>query len=124
MTLRTLGMLQWFGLLAGGVVWFAQHVLGFGITQAECNVGGMHWGIANDLWQGALMGATAAVIVAASLAAAVVIHATRTTSYESEPPLGRIRMLAVAALVATVIFLMIVLLDGFASIFNVECRQG
>ena len=124
MTLRRLGILQWVGLLAGGVAWYAQHILGFGITQAECTITGRSWGISNDVWQGALMGATAAVIVAAWLASAAVIRGTRWTSYESEPPQGRIRMLAVAALAANTIFLLVVLLDGFASIFDVACRQS
>jgi hypothetical protein len=70
------------------------------------------------------MGATAAVIVVAWLASAAVIRGTQWTSYESEPPQGRIRMLAVAALAANTIFLLIVLLDGFASIFDVACRQS
>ena len=47
---------------------------------------------------------------------------TRSLSYESEPAPGRIRFFAIAAMVANVIFLLIVLLDGFASIFSVECR--
>jgi hypothetical protein len=124
MTVRRLGILQWVGLLVGAGVWAAQHIIGFGITQAECAVGGRHWGISNDVWQAALMGAAAFVVAGAALASVGVIVGTRSTSYDSEPPLSRMRFFAIAAVVANVIFLMIILLDGFASIYNVECRQG
>jgi hypothetical protein len=124
MTLRRLGILQWLGLLAGAGVWAAQHIVGFGITQAVCGAGGRHWGISNDVWQGALMGAAALVVAGAALASVGVIVGTRSTSYESEPPLSRMRFFAIAAVVANVIFLMIILLDGTASIVNAECRQG
>ena len=124
MSLRRLEILQWFGLLAGALVWAAQHVVGFGITEAECNSAGLHWGIENSVWQGALMAAAAGFVIAAELAALAVIAATSRSSYESPPPPGRVRFFAIAAATANVIFLMIILLDGFAAIFNVTCRQG
>ena len=125
MTLRRLGILQWFGLIAGAGVWFAQHVVGFGITQAECSSGGAGWGIGNDVWQAALLAASALLILAAEAAAVAVFRGTRGTAYDSDPPPpSRLRFFAIAAMVANVIFLMIVLLDGFASIVNVTCRQG
>jgi hypothetical protein len=124
MSLRKLEILQWFGLLAGALVWAAQHVIGYGITEAECGVGGLHWGVQNDVWQGALMAVSAALVVAAELAAITVIVATSSSSYESPPAPGRVRFFAIAAAVANVIFLMIILLDGFAAILNVTCRQG
>jgi hypothetical protein len=124
MSLRRLEILQWFGLLAGALVWAAQHVIGYGITEAECGAGGLHWGVQNDVWQGALMAVSAAFVIAAELAAITVIVATSSSSYESPPAPGRVRFFAIAAAAANVIFLMIILLDGFAAILNVTCRQG
>jgi len=124
MTIRSLNALQWIGLLVGAAVWWAQHIVGLGITQAECSVGGAHWGISNDVWEGSLMGAAAVAVAFAELASIAVLRATRSTSYEDEPPLSRIRFFAITASAANLIFLMIILLDGFASIFNVACRQG
>ena len=124
MSLRKLEILQWVGLLAGALVWAAQHVVGFGITEAECNSGGLHWGIDNTVWQGALLVAAAACVVVAEAAAVTVLVATRQGSYESPPAPGRVRFFAIAAAAANVIFLMIIVLDGLASIFNVTCRQG
>jgi hypothetical protein len=122
---RRLGILQWLGLLVGAAIWGLQHVVGFGITQARCGANGTEWGIGNDVWQAALLGASALFILAAEAAAVLVVVRTRGTSYEKDdPPPGRIRFFAISAVAANVIFLMIVLLDGLASIFDVACRQG
>jgi hypothetical protein len=124
MSIRRLSMLQWVGLLAGLVVWIGQHIVGWGITEAECGAGSGAFGIENDVWQGALLAASALAILAAEAAAIAVILGTRRTSYEAPPPPGRIRFFAIAAALANVIFLVIVLLDGFAAIFDVACRQA
>jgi hypothetical protein len=125
MTLRRLEVLQWVGLLLGAAIFAAQLVVGFGITQAACgSEGGGRFGIENDLWQGTLLGISAALVLVAEAAAVAVFLGTRQTSYESPPPDGRIRLFAIAAMAANAIFLMIVLLSGFAAIFNVTCRQA
>lgn len=119
---RRLELLQWIGLLAGGLVWAAQHVIGYGVTEAACGVGAARYGISNDVWQASLMAVAAVVILGAEAAAVSVFFATRPSSYESAPLPGRIRFFAIAAMAANAIFLFIVLLDGFAAIFSVECR--
>ncbi len=124
MNLRRLEILQWVGLLAGALVWTAQHVVGYGITEAECSRGGMHWGISNDAWQGALLATSALLVMAAGAAALAVVYLTRDSSYESPPAPGRVRFFAIAAVAANLIFLTIMLLDGLAAIFNVACRQS
>ncbi len=124
MSLRRLEILQWVGLLAGALVWTGQHVVGYGITEAECSRGGMHWGIENDVWQGALLGAAVAFVLVAELAALAVVFSTRRWSYEDAPPPGRVRFFAIAAVTANLIFLTIMLLDGLAAIFDIACRQG
>jgi hypothetical protein len=54
-----------------------------------------------------------------------VVRRTRGVSYDADdPPLARIRFLALAALLANAVFLMIVLLAGVAALANVVCRQG
>jgi nitrate reductase gamma subunit len=124
MNLRRLSILQWVGLGLGGTVWFAQHIVGYGITEARCDAVGPGWGIQHDLWQAVLMASAAVLVVAAEAAAITVLWRTRTVSYEDGPPPGRIRFLAIAAATANVIFLLIILLDGLAAIFSVACRQA
>ena len=122
MSLRTLAVLSWIGLFAGALVWAGQHVVGFGITHAKC--GGADFGISNDVWQGALLAASVAAIALAEAAAVAAFVGTNDTSYEAEPPASRIRFFAIAAIPANAIFLMIVLLDGLASIFDRVCVGG
>jgi hypothetical protein len=122
MSLRRLAVLQWLGLVFGGVVWFAAHVGGWGITEASCDSAGFR--ISHDLWQSVAMGAAAAFVLAAIAASVAVVIGTRWTSYEGEPPIARMRFFAIAAVTANVIFLMIIVLDALGSIFNTECRQA
>jgi amino acid transporter len=124
MTLRRLEMLQWAGLLLGALAFTFAHVVGYGITEAQCNAAGLRWGISNDTWELAALGAAAAFVVVSELAAALVVVRTREESYEDPPPPGRVRLLAIAAVVANVIFLTIIVLDALGAVLNVTCRQG
>lgn len=124
-TMRRLGALQWVGLFLGAGAWAAQHLIGLGITQAECYVGGAGFGIENDVWQGALLGAAGLCVCCAGAASIAVVLATRQTRYaQDSPPPSRIRFFAIGALLTNALFLVIMLLDGFASIYDVLCRQG
>jgi hypothetical protein len=124
-TIRRLEVLQWVGLLAGLVFAMAQLVLGYGFSDAECGAGGAPWGIANDTWQITLMSVSTLVVLAAEAAAITVVVQTRHVGYsDAEPPIGRIRFLAIAAIPANACFLGIVLLSGIASIADVVCRQA
>lgn len=124
MTLQTLQRLQWIGLLAAPLTWAAQHVVGFGVTQAECGAGGMRWGISNDVWQLSMLAAGGIVVVAAQVCAAIVFVRTRDVGKDDPPPRGRMHFLATAALVANVLFLTVMLLDGITSTVTSLCRGG
>ncbi|MBV8481072.1 MAG: hypothetical protein JOY72_12310 [Actinobacteria bacterium] len=124
MSLRRLGMLQWVGLVAAPLTWAAQHVVGFGVTQAECGAGGMHWGIANTTWQLSMLSVGVLVVLGAEAAAAVVFLRTRGTEEDDPPPDGRLHFLASAALVANLLFLSIMVLDGIGSTVADLCRGG
>lgn len=126
MRLRHLEILQWGGLFLGAAIFACAHVLGYGIVLAACNPGNARFGISHHVWEGALMSSSAVVILIAEAAAVTVIYATRNLDegYEEDPPLGRIRYLAIGASLANVLFLGIVLLELFGSLFNVACRQG
>ncbi len=131
MTLRSLGILQWVGLLLGAGVWAAQHVVGSGVTQAECGRAGAGWGISNDLWQATLTGAAAGLVLVAGAAAIAVFARTRDAGYGDEPAeeagevrRARLHFFAAASIAANSIFLAIIVLDGIASIAGLGCRQA
>lgn len=134
MSLKRLAVLQWIGLLFGAIVWTAGHLAGIGITQAECNATGLtRWGLSNPAWQGTLMGVSAACSLAACACAALVFFRTRGVEFGDGPPVEgfegerkptRIHFFSAASIVANLLFVMIVLLDGLANLFDVACRQS
>jgi hypothetical protein len=124
MTLRRLEILQWAGLLLGALAFTAAHVVGYGITEAQCNAAGLRWGISNDTWEVIALGVSAGFVLLSELAAALVVARTREVSYEDPPPPGRVRFLAIAAVAANLIFLTIIVLDALGALLNVACRQG
>jgi hypothetical protein len=123
-TLRRLEILQWTGLLLGALAFTAAHVVGYGITEAQCNAAGLRWGISNDTWEVIALGVSAGFVLLSQLAAALVVARTRVGSYEDPPPPGRVRFLAIAALAANLLFLTIIVLDALGALLNVACRQG
>jgi hypothetical protein len=131
MSVRVLSILQWFGLLGGALAWTAQHVVGYGIGQAKCAAGGMHWGIPYDTSQLAALVAAGLIVVLAEVCAAVVFLRTRGAN-DGDGPLeevgevrnDRLRFFATAALVANVLFLAIPLMSSLAGITSVICAQS
>jgi hypothetical protein len=123
MNVRALGALQWLGLGLGAAAWFAAHLVGFGITQAACGAGGEEWGISIALWEAVLMGVAAAFVLLAEAAAVAVFARTRGSELAGLPS-SRMHFFATAAIVANLVFLMIVVLDGTAAIVHGTCVQS
>jgi hypothetical protein len=134
MNLKSLAVLQWVGLLLGATTWTLAHLAGIGITQAECNRTGVtHWGLSNPAWQGTVLGVSVTFIVLAQVCAVTVFMRTRGFEFGDGPPVEglegerkptRIHFFSAASVAANAIFLMIVLLDGFANLLDVACRQS
>jgi hypothetical protein len=133
-SLRWLSAIQWVGVLAPPGVWAAQHIVGYGVAQAECSSGGLHWGIDNVAWQVGILVVGALVCVVGEAAAVLVFLRTRGTNFgdgpphegpwEGEPPYSRLHFFATAAMVANVLFLAIILLDGTAAAIDPICLQS
>jgi hypothetical protein len=118
------GILQWLGLFVAPLTWFGQHLLGQAISQASCSTANTTWGVSNDAWQiGLLIGASLLILLSEGAAVAA-FRSTREGDHDSAPPLGRIQLIAVAAMATNLIYLVIVLLDGVASIIDIACRQS
>jgi hypothetical protein len=134
MRVERLALMQWVGLLLGAITWTVAHLLGIGVTQAECNAAGAElWHLSNPAWQAPIMGVSAALIVAAEACAVVVFAQTRGLDFGDGPPephekperrRTRIHFFSAAAMAANAIFLMIVLLDGTANLADFACRQS
>jgi hypothetical protein len=133
-TLRQLSVVQWVGVMVAPLAWTGQHVVGYGVGEARCEVGGLNWGIGYDVWQLAILAAAGLLIVVSEIAAVFVFVATRETNYGDGPPgegrwggatpYSRLHFFATAAMFANVLFLAIVFLDGFAAVFDSLCVQS
>lgn len=134
MNVERLAVLQWVGLLVGASVWTAAHLVGIGVTGAECNAAGRTmWHLSNPAWQAPIMGVAALFIVVAEVCAILAFRRTRGLDFGDGPPephekperkRTRIHFFAAAAIPANVIFLMIVLLDGTANLADFACRRS
>jgi hypothetical protein len=134
MSLRRLGIVQWIGVVVAPLAWTAQHVVGYGVGQARCSVAGMRWGIGFDTWQLAILAAAGLLVVISEAAAVTVFLATRDTNYGDGPPgdgrwggavpYSRLHFFATAAMVANVLFLAVIFLDGLGSVFDSLCVQS
>lgn len=121
---RSLPVLMWLGVMAAPVGWYLQHIIGQAIGQAHCSVANGGWSISVTGWQIGLMAVCGTAIVVSEIAAIVVFRATRDAHYEDAPPAGRIQMFAIAAMCTNFLFLVMLLLDGTASILDVSCRNS
>lgn len=134
MKVERLAVLQWVGLLVGAIAWTLSHLAGIGVTQAECNaVGRNHWHLSNPAWQAPIMGIAALFIVASEICAIAVFRQTRGLDFGDGPPepeekyerrRTRIHFFATAAMMANLLFLMIVLLDGTANLADFACQRS
>ena len=124
MSARRLSRLQWVGFLVGGPVWFAEFLAGIGSSQAVCNPASGRWGIPHDAVQLGLMVFAAVCVLVAIAASAIVFRETYEIEEQDPPPQGRIHFFAAASLGGNVIFLMIILLTGIATIVDRTCHQA
>lgn len=116
--------LPWIGLFVAPGAWFGQHLIGQGIAQASCSAADLSWGISNRTWQIVLLAGASALILAAEAAAVATYRGAQSVGYEDPPPAGRVQLIAIAAMTTNLIYLVIVLLDGIASIVDISCRQS
>lgn len=133
-TLRQLSVVQWIGVVVAPLAWTGQHVVGYGVGEARCSVGGLRWGIGYDTWQLAILAAAGLLVLVSEAAAVTVFLATRETNYGDGPPgagrwdgvvpYSRLHFFATAAMVANILFLAAILMDGLASIFDSLCAQS
>jgi hypothetical protein len=116
--------MQWFGLLGAPLAWATQLVLGYGVTEARCNVGSSQWGVGNDTWQITLMVAAGIVVVFAEVCAVALYLVTREAGYDGDPPFGRRQFFVFASSLGNFLFLVAILLSGIGAVTHVPCRQS
>jgi hypothetical protein len=135
MSTRQLSVAQWIGVVVAPLVWASQHVVGYGVGEARCSVAGMRWGIAYDTWQLAILAAAGLLVLLSEAAAVTVFLETRGANYGDGPPgegrwggavpYSRLHFFATTAMLANVLFLAMILLDGLSSsLWSTLCAQS
>jgi hypothetical protein len=124
MTRSRLELLQWLALFAGPLAWATEHIVGYFISAAGCDVAGAQWGLDAATWQSVLAVLVGIVVIVAWLAAFVVFRETRTVDLDAPGPLGRIHFFAQAALLGNLLFFVIVVLDGVGAVRELPCHQS
>ena len=124
MTRSRLELLQWFGLIGGALAWTVEHVVGYGLGDAACNVAGRQWGLPATTAQIVLACATGAVVLTAESAALVVFRATQQAERDAPGPAGRLRFFAEAALLGNVLFFVMIVFDVVSTVYHLPCRQS
>lgn len=132
-TLKRLSVVQWIGVVVAPLAWTVQHVLGYGVGQARCQVG-VAWNLGFDAWQLGLLAGAGFLVLVSEAAAVAVFLATRETNFGDGPPgdgrwggatpFARLHFFATAAMVANVLFLAIMILAGLAATFDQLCTQS
>jgi hypothetical protein len=117
-------VLQWFGLLGAALAWTGQHVVGFGVTVARCDVVGGRWGISIHTWEIGVMAVSLMIVLLAEAAALRVLLSTRGVEDEAAPPVGRHHFFATGAALANVLFAVAIVLSTTATLVNGSCRQA
>ena len=133
MSLRTLGILQWVGLLLGAARLGRPSTSPASASRRPRAAPAARAGASrNDVWQGALMGVALALVARRRGRRGDRLRAHARRDFGDGPPRtalrgalpARLHFFATAAIVANAIFLMIILLDGVASIADRRVPAG
>ena len=117
-------LVQWYGLFGAAFAWTAQHLVGFGVSYADCLDASRHWGNDPATWiiVATVVGLACAVL--AEAAALRVLRDTRQVEYDGAPPLGRRHFFAYAAALGNVLFIIAIVLNCVGLLANTTCRPA
>ena len=124
MTGRRTETLMWVALFAAPIAWAASHVIGWGISEANCAPVERVWGIAFTTWEAVMLVVAASLAIAGLVASVLTYRAIKGTGKDDPPPEGRLWLLAIAGMVESPLLLMIILLTHVGALALSGCHQG
>jgi len=113
--------LVWFGVGGGALAWAVQLVLGAEVEETHCTPVGRRWGIDTLTWEIALTAGCGVVALASAAAALLVYREARRHRGDRR---GRIAFLAPGGILASGVFLALILLGGIGASVLETCVQG
>ena len=121
---RRVETLIWLGLFAPPIAWAATHVLGWALSEANCEPAGRRWGIAFDTWEGVMLVVAALLALAGTAASAMAYRQVKGVDKDADPPPGRVWILSLCGLVIGPLMFMSILLTHVATLTLSHCHQG
>lgn len=115
---------MWLGLFAAPVAWVGTHAIGWGVSEANCEVVGHQWGIAFDTWEWAMLALGVLLALAGIVGAVLSYRAVAGTDNDMAPPTGRIWILSIAGMVLSPLLLTIIVLTHVGALILSSCHQG
>lgn len=113
--------LQWIGLFTAPLAWTVQLVLGYGATLAACGPAPGRFGLSTVTWEATLTVGAAVLALSGEGAAIAAYRRSRRDGLPDE----RRRFFAEAAMLASILFLLAILLSGIAATSEApSCRQS
>ncbi len=113
--------LLWLGVLGAPLAWVGQLVFGYGLDEARCGAGSSGWGVGGTASQAIVFGAALALGAAATLASAL---SWRRLAHVPGDDRGRVTFLVTLALLASVLFDILIVLTGVYVLALEACRQA
>jgi hypothetical protein len=117
---RRLRLTMWIGVAAAPLAWFTQFTVGQYLSVVACTPGG--GGISVHGWALPATVVAALVAVGGGMSALATFRATREATGDTDPPLGRVHFLGIVGLIASPLFLCIILMGGLGALQHAGCR--
>jgi hypothetical protein len=117
---RRLHLLTWIGVGAAPAAWFTQFTVGQYLSVMACTPGG--GGISVHGWTLPATVVAALVAIGGLACAFATFRATRDAENDSAPPLGRVHFMGIVGMVASPLFLFIILMGGLGALTYSGCR--
>jgi hypothetical protein len=123
-TSRRLEILMWLGVFGAPVAWATSHVLGWGLSEADCEPGGRQWGISFHAWVATLGAVAALLAVVGIVSAGLTYRSIKGIDKDADPPAGRLWLMSVAGLVVSPLLLVLILLTASGELLIPHCNKG
>ena len=115
-------VLLWFGLLGAPLAWALQLVVGYGVEEAGCAQGSRRWGLPTHAFQIVILCVCLAVALGSAIAAAWSWRAAERGRVPNRR--GRVAFLAYSGLLASALFLALIVLSGAGAITLDTCERS
>jgi len=112
------------GGLGAPAAWSASHVVGWGVSEANCEIAGRQWGINFDAWEWVLLVLAVVLAVTGIVASVLTFRDVKGTDKDANPPAGRLWLMSIAGMVVSPLMLMIILLTHVGALILSHCHQG